>query len=283
MVPIDGFQTILLEKEHVPQAMTLSREAGWNQVSDDWELFIAEGKVFGVFDGRTLVGTAAVLPYDTHAAWIGMVLVRMSYQRKGIGKRLLKICIEQVRTQSRTAYLDATPAGQLLYESLGFEREFSITRWELAQDGKIPQLHVYGETSALTPDAIERIIALDEAVMGMRRCSLMKSLCMRATEDARIMPDGSGFVLRRVGDRALQIGPLVSNNQSEAIYLLNLALEQDQGLTFIDVADGNARVEETLLERGFVIQRRFLRMRLGQRMRQGDGSRLFAISGPEFG
>ena len=283
MAPTERLRPARLDKGHIPQAMVLSREAGWNQIAADWEMFVAQGKVFGMFDGDALVGTAAVMPYDTHAAWIGMVLVRISHRRRGIGKRMLDICLEEIRGQGRTAYLDATPAGQALYETLGFEGEFPITRWEADLGGGAARGVRAGAPGALPPDAIARIVALDDAAMGMRREALMTSLSARVPGIARLTPDGDAFVLARDGDRALQIGPLVSQTEAEAARLLDSALAQVEGPVFIDVVDGNARIEETLAQRGFAIQRPFLRMRSGPRLRAGDAGRLFAISGPEFG
>ncbi|TMJ27252.1 MAG: GNAT family N-acetyltransferase, partial [Alphaproteobacteria bacterium] len=60
----DTLITEILARAHAPAALELSAEAGWNQRADDWKVFLAHGRVTGVFAaGRRLVATAAILPY----------------------------------------------------------------------------------------------------------------------------------------------------------------------------------------------------------------------------
>src|SRR5438552_9490044 len=76
----------------LPDAEALVREAGWNQVAADWEIFRALGTVYVArADGR-VVATAATLPYGEFA-WISMVLVRGEHRRHGLGTQLLKHCV----------------------------------------------------------------------------------------------------------------------------------------------------------------------------------------------
>ena len=57
----------------LPDAEALVREAGWNQVAADWEIFRALGTVFAAREDGRVIATAATLPYgdirlDQHGA-----------------------------------------------------------------------------------------------------------------------------------------------------------------------------------------------------------------------
>jgi hypothetical protein len=95
--------------------------------------------------------------------------------------------------------------------------------------------------------------------------------------------DGIGFLLARPGRLATQIGPIVAANDDAAAALLDAALGRISGPVFLDVIDGRPLVTRRLRQRGFIVQRPFLRMSLKRRLPFGDPARLFAVAGPEFG
>ena len=111
----------------MPDAEALVREAGWNQVAADWEIFRALGTVYTARIGNRVVATAATLPYGKFA-WVSMVLVAGEQRRHGLGTQLLKRCIAALREQGRVPVLDATPAGRPLYRALGFEETWGYHR-----------------------------------------------------------------------------------------------------------------------------------------------------------
>ncbi len=60
-----------------------------------------------------------------------MVLVDPEYRRRGIATRLLGAAIDYLKNAGVPSIkLDATPAGQPLYEILGFAGEVMIERWQ---------------------------------------------------------------------------------------------------------------------------------------------------------
>ena len=119
----------ILSEDDLTGAIALSAEAGWNQTEDDWRLFLSHGSVFGIFEGQTLVASAAIMPYGKEFAWISMVLTRQDRRGNGYGTRLLKHCIAVLESESRTALLDATPAGEVLYRSGNGSRKLRA-RWQ---------------------------------------------------------------------------------------------------------------------------------------------------------
>ncbi|WGR91128.1 GNAT family N-acetyltransferase [Bradyrhizobium sp. ISRA435] len=83
MADTDDLAIVELGVDDAPAGLALSTEARWNQNEADWQFFLSHGIVFGVRDGDHLIATAALLPYSGGNAWISMVLVTASWQRRG--------------------------------------------------------------------------------------------------------------------------------------------------------------------------------------------------------
>ena len=71
MAPTDPIIGPPLAVAELPDAEALVREAGWNQVAADWEIFQALGTIYAARAGGRVVATAAILPYGAFA-WISM-------------------------------------------------------------------------------------------------------------------------------------------------------------------------------------------------------------------
>jgi len=120
---------IALDEALLPQALSLSGEAGWNQTAADWRIFQHHGEIFGVRIGERLVATAAILPCGADIAWISMVLVTAEFRRRGLATCLMRQCMARLHAERRVALLDATEAGEPVYRALGFVTLTRMTRW----------------------------------------------------------------------------------------------------------------------------------------------------------
>jgi GNAT superfamily N-acetyltransferase len=286
----DALATEVLESAQVAAALELSTEAGWNQTAEDWRIFLAHGRVTGVFAaGRRLVATAAILPYAAFG-YIAMVLVTKTFRHRGIATRLMRDAAAALRAQGRVPVLDATPAGAAVYRPLGFRELFSMQRWqgEGGQDGRGGRgeggrdgtARSAAPRQATAADA-PMLTGLDAEAFGAPRPFLMQNFLARLGTRA-FVGDG-GFVVRRSGLRADQIGPLVARDEASAANLLAAALDAAAGPVFIDLLAGRDDLTRMLSRRGFEIQRPFTRMALARSAAFGDPARLFAAAGPEFG
>ena len=113
-----------------PEAMKLVLAEGWNQTENDWKLFIENPDnacKCMVVDGQ-LIGTATSYRFSGNLAWVSMVLVDKNYRGHGFGKALMKAVLSELK-DCNSVKLDATPAGEMIYEKLGFIKEYSISRW----------------------------------------------------------------------------------------------------------------------------------------------------------
>ena len=288
MAPTEPIISASLAAAELPDADALVREAGWNQVAADWEIFRALGTVYGARVGQRVVATAAALPYGEFA-WVSMVLVAGEQRRNGLGTRLLKRAIADLREQGRVPVLDATPAGRPLYRGLGFQETWGFHRLER------PVAMPMRESAAAAGDTVVRPIgdadwpalcAYDAAAFGADRSALLSRLRGRlpaaeliAERHGRV----AGFLLGRNGRTSSQIGPLVAEDEGAAQALLARALPAIGGPLYIDFADSKTGLRTWLLQSGFAVQRPFTRMLLGRAAGFDDPSRTFAVAGPELG
>ncbi|MDN4590554.1 GNAT family N-acetyltransferase [Xenophilus aerolatus] len=290
-VEAEALQSVCLAAADVFAGVGLSSAAGWNQTTDDWALFIAQGEAIGLRTARSeLVATAATLPYEGGHAWISMVLVDPAWQHRGLATRLLAQCIESLRARRMVPTLDATPAGEAVYRKLGFLRGFGFSRWERDAAASTAAEAVDPRVREATQDELADCMALDTQACGLGRAALLASLAGRQGSRAWRLDDArglaTGFVIAREGRRAAQIGPLVAAGDAQAIGLLRAALAATPGPVFIDVPDAREALSGWLIAHGFRLQRSFMRMALRAQLPPylaEAPSSLFAVAGPEFG
>ncbi len=213
-----------------------------------------------------------------------MVLVDPAARRKGLGTLLLERGLALI-PEHVAARLDATPAGEPLYRKLGFSAEYGLKRWflDVKRRGKP---HATG-ARPLTPADWPAIHAMDARAFGASRASLLKRLADEASEYAWVVEhDGrlDGYLLGRHGRLREQLGPLIAANAETAGRLLDACLAaHPERAVFLDAPDDQHSWNATLVERGFAIERPFLRMYRGQLVTPGEPSLVYAIAGPEFG
>jgi GNAT superfamily N-acetyltransferase len=267
-----------------PECQLLSDEARWNQNEADWRLILQQDAAVGV--RRTgQIASAAVMPYGASFGWICMVLVTSHARRQGLASQLMRNRMDWLASQNAVAGLDATPAGRAVYAPLGFNDIYPLTRFEvgsLARGAHPPATDVKPAGDA----ELKTIADYDLPVFGEDRSALLGVWLRRQPLLAHIAVAGSrlaGFVLGRDGRRATQVGPLVAENADIAIRLVDAALAAIEGPVLIDVPDRHAKVQAWLAERGFTVQRGYMRMLLGRSKPLDDESRVMAITGPEFG
>jgi GNAT superfamily N-acetyltransferase len=259
--------------------------AGWNQTLGDWQRLLAHepgGCFIAEWDGSP-AGTATTTRYGTDLAWIGMVLVHPDYRRRGIGQALLQHCLDYLQDVS-CVKLDATPLGKMLYEQLGFQEEWSLTRWEGTP--ALPQLTSWPpemqpwETSL----AVEQ---LDTQAFGVSRQKLLGHLASQSCL-ASIGRDAGGNIggygILREGARALYAGPIVAASAELGGKLAtHIAAHTRGNLVYWDIPDLNAAAVDLAKKLGLSPQRHLLRMCRGKNRHPGNPLRVFAIADPSIG
>ena len=194
----------ILTPEHITGAMALSVEAGWNQTPDDWALFIGLGRTRGIFVEGELIATAAALPYEPRLGYVSMVLVTPRYRNRGIATAMLRQAVDDLenRACTRDARCDSGRCGDLsppwLCRHLSIaalaRRRGQGPRRGAAAGGARGRSKVWSRSTA--------------AAFGAARSFLIRDFLGRA--GTRALVSDAGFVVRRKGFRADQIGPLVA-------------------------------------------------------------------------
>jgi GNAT superfamily N-acetyltransferase len=289
----DGVRLRRLRDADIAQALSLSQEAGWNQVAADWRIFLDLGEAYGLtVDGERLIATAAILPHGDRLGWISMVLVSAAQRRRGLARFLLRHSIAALAARRLVPVLDATPVGRAVYLGLGFADCWSMRRLVLRQplavgiqaEGSVPEadgVTVRPLDAADWPAAI----AYDRAVFGADRGALLRRLAERLPQGALVAERRgriTGLLLGRDGRVMSQLGPLVAEDDAVAQALLRRALAAVRAPLAVDVADRHVRFSEWLGRLAFTAERPLTRMVHGG-SGFGDPARLFAIAGPELG
>jgi GNAT superfamily N-acetyltransferase len=262
--------------------LRLCAAAGWNQTAADVRrlLTLEPGGCFAAWDAGRVIGTTTTTTYGAELAWVGMVLVDPSFQRRGVATALMGAALDHVRCRGvSTVKLDATPAGRPLYERLGFVPEGLLERWS----GDAARAGTYAAAGTW-----EDIAAADLAAFGVDRGPLLRSIFADSPYPPSLARgergEVTGYALTRPGSRAAYIGPVVAADLVVARDLLSAALCRiGEGPAFIDVNTDFPGVADLLRELGFARQRELVRMRLGPDAGMGRSPRVFAIAGPEVG
>jgi GNAT superfamily N-acetyltransferase len=269
----DGLQVVHLSADDAAAGLLLSTEAHWNQTEDDWRIFLRDGVVFGIRDGRRLVATAALLPYSGTDAWISMVLVTASHRRRGLATRLVDACLETARKSGLTSWLDATPAGVAVYRPLGFTPTLQLRRLRLAKA-------VPGAAPPSVAATLDELCARDRRATGLDRTSLLTAFGRRP--GSRIVSASVAIALVRNGRTARHIGPLFANDTPGALTMVDAIARSENGPLLIDAVASQDAFLEGLTASGWTIERPFQRMRLGPTTTE-SAELPFAVVGPEFG
>ncbi len=313
-----------LDESMLGDLSRLSQSAGWNQTPADWSMMLAMGHGWGIRDtvaGSTMiVASAMVLPYPSSQAWISMVLVLPAHRRRGLASRLMQQAMQALENRGLSAWLDATQAGQPVYERLGFAGFGRFSRWSgpAATPARTQPITPVDPGLAAPADGITMmgqddlgaVAALDSHSFGADRLAMLTALRERTPWLAMCHRNGeglTGFALGRDGTHALQIGPVVARDARTAQMLLRAAHEQTAMQTrfdtvYVDLPECFGLLARQLQALGFKPQRSFLRMMrpggagshtgppaIGDPLGDNDhnqGERIasaFVIAGPELG
>ncbi len=268
--------------------MHLKNAEGWNQTEADWLFLLNHNPelCFVACMAGEVVGSVTAVNYNDTVAWIGMMLVRRDVRGRGISKQLLSTVIEKLQSCD-VIKLDATPAGQPVYQKLGFVAEFELLRMtgdHLVSLSK--QTEPAGLRRMQSTDLLE-VVSLDASVMGTGRPDLIQRLFQENPDFSCTVrnTDGlAGAALVRRGTRFNHIGPVQATSVVDAKILISTLVDQLRGESIVlDVVASQQELVDWILAAGFVRQRSLTRMFLGKNVSTDHPDRNFAICGPEFG
>jgi GNAT superfamily N-acetyltransferase len=274
----------------VAAADELRRLAGWNQKPRDWQRLL-ELEPHGCFvaqRNQAVVGTVTTTVYGKALAWVGMMLVHPEHRRIGVATQLMKRALEYLKQgQVSCVKLDATPAGQPVYEKLGFISEWRLRRWQRMANcaGSAPDRGV-ARTRALEERDWPFVLEMDAAAFGAHRAELLHRL---AQESRRILvwpASGKvlGFGFLRPGADSDYLGPVVCVTADASAGLLHDLLSEPPGSAVTwDIPEHNDAAKALAQKFGFKPVRSLTRMRLGPPVDALQPYALFGIADPAVG
>lgn len=275
-----------LTHQDLDGALSLSIRVGWNQITDDWRIFLDRGTAWGLFEmDSQLIATAAILPFPPDIAWISMVIVHPNRRRQGLATALVRECLAQIDQLGLTTGLDASDEGAQVYQAIGFQRSEKIIRCVRPTIRSSPPETGKTPGPRIAENDFCRIERCDREWSGIARGFLLKSMIARFPEatygkfDPTETSQVYGFARR--GHASTQIGPIGSSNPESAKRLLDELGAELEGSLCIDVPLRHKGFIDHLEKNGWQPTRPFTRMFLGN-YRPPPMENIYAIIGPEF-
>lgn len=272
----------------LPNADLLRQQAGWNQTAADWYrlwsyqpdgCFVAVPQDSDEIDPQ-IVGTVTTTSYRAanlpSLAWIGMMLVHSDFRRQGIGSQLMTVALDFLRSCDIDCIrLDATPAGQPVYEKLGFQPEFTFHRWKRETD--LPCMPAV--ESAIRTDDWTAAAELDLRAFGVNRFAWLQQVA----RDSRVRMRDESFAMLRSGSLASYLGPVTATAPPVAEQLIDALLSECTQDVFWDILSTNPEAERMAQQRGFQRVRELTRMWTGTTQLPAEHQLQFALCDPGTG
>ncbi|WP_100225091.1 GNAT family N-acetyltransferase [Saccharococcus caldoxylosilyticus] len=241
--------------EDIPELILLSASVGWDYDEHEIRTMMKSGKIYGHKNEEgKVVSSAAIIPYDTSLASIGMVIVHEEYRRMGLGKIVTRACINTV-SKDTAIMLIATEQGKPLYEKMGFSVVDCVHKYLC--DHYIPVRSINKmdiEINTFSQEDVTQMIKLDEKAVGAKRSKFLVNRIEQAKE-CLVVKDSNGTIigygLSILGPINLILGPIVAPNFEIASLLIDELARNHQGRLRIDVPSGHEEFMLFLEQRGF--------------------------------
>ncbi|MEI4800207.1 GNAT family N-acetyltransferase [Bacillus sp. NPDC077411] len=239
----------ILNRSDISQLLSLCNDVGWlhdmSFMKEQFETYLSVGTLFGHDNEGQLVSCIAVFPYKTGFTSLGMLIVHPDFQRRGLGRSLLDICMKN-SPPLQPVTLIATDAGAPLYHAYGFHTVTSIHRFE--RNKTTTKLGSFATRTIKSQD-LNTLIQFDYIASGAHRSKLYSILLHRAHLALKIEKNDrlEAFALCiRKGD-TLSVTPLIASNEEDALHLLLSICNQWNGTVRIDVPHTQKSFRDKLL------------------------------------
>ncbi len=229
-----GWEVRRLVPSDMSALAAFASRQGWPHRETEWRRLLdlgGEGCFCASRAGHdAIIGTVTSVVYgDAALAWLGMMLVDVNHRRQGVGTALMTACLQHMHKLGvPRVMLDATDAGQPLYEKFGFRALYRVHRWQ----GQATEFFGRRSRRLKTVD-MRAVIAFDELRFGVGRGRVLLHLQAEFPRLCWIDRDKRGRVqgylfARREGARVI-IGPWVHDSPWAATTLLHTAMGAVRG------------------------------------------------------
>ena len=241
--------------------LNLSTLAGWNQLEQDWLRlleYFPDGCLLMRAAGK-VVASATIMPYLEKGAWLGMVLVHPESRGKGCGKAIVSAALElAAKLGFSWVGLDATEAGRIVYNKLGFSDCFPVQRWRTIGNGKC------GGRQMETPSSQGTLAGHNLGSFEPSPADRLWIEHLLQEKGTSLLTRSGSYALLRPGREAWHAGPVKSGTADDFARLLNKACAlcgEDQ--IYLDCFS-HPGLDRALESAGFEPFRHLTRMVLGR-------------------
>jgi ribosomal protein S18 acetylase RimI-like enzyme len=227
-------------------------------------------------------GMVASIIYSDYA-YVGLMGIHQDFQRQGLGLALMEHLLGWMEEQKvPLVKLDASPAGQPLYEKMGFvplEEVYVFQRSTSQLDGQRVK-----EIQLITTQHLDLIAASDAQAFGADRSRLLRALLELYPERALISHDEHKQVNGYLFAQAKRIGPWIMTEDGDAEPLLRQALSLPfNGTVSVVTPAENTHAVSLLQQFGFQITRVNRHMACGLSPVMGRSEKVYAQTSLSFG
>jgi len=281
--PMIDVEIVRFEEDDIPFGKMLTDAEGWHRTLADWNrlLLIEPSGMFKARSSGRDVGMAGIIAYG-RVAWMHSVIVLPQYRAKGVGKALMRACIDRAERQGvESVKLDSVRGFEGFYRGFGFVEEFESMRF--LGDGRDWPM----TASRARPTDLDAMSRLDRLMTGLDRARVLRAVFRDSPDMAFCAWDGAdlvGYVLARPGEERVQIGPCVAKDgdPSVAHELISSLLGSQPSSRFrMCVPAKNVAAVGLARRLGFESARSSTRMYLGRRHEESLAA--FAMISPEKG
>lgn len=283
---MEGAHVRGLEERDIDAAIALTDLEHWGYTRADFRrlLFLSPAGCFVAELGGRVVGVLTTTAYG-RVAYLGAVIVLPELRGKGIGKAMMGVALERLRTEGiRTVRLYAYLNAISFYERLGFSGEYEVARWRGRVRGGLTRI-----ARPLHRGDLDAIVAMDGRLFGADRYRLLDRLAEEFPSTFLVAKSRDtilGYVVGNPTGASCEVGPwIVEPGQGP------IARDLLQGLVIAvgasEVAFSGPLPNKALMEfvrdAGFGEAFRALRMGWGANEYAGDPRGVWALAGLEKG
>ncbi len=232
-----------LNNNDVSKLIELSSSVGWDYDDQEIKTILSSGKIYGhkTPEGK-IVSSAAIIPYDTNLASIGMVIVHSDYRGLGLGKAVTQQCMASVSKET-SIMLISTDEGKPLYESLGF-RTVDVVHKFLCQNFICESFEVNNDFTLDTykVEDFHKMMEVDAAAFGDQRSKFLHNRIEQCKQCIVVKDQNNqiiGFGLSVHGPINLIVGPIVAPDFKTAASIMKELASNHHGKLRIDVPSGH--------------------------------------------
>ncbi|KEK18510.1 acetyltransferase [Bacillus manliponensis] len=250
------FNLVALEERDIPGLIALSALVGWDYDIHEIQTVMSSGRVYGHKNNEgEIVSSAAIIPYGSSLASIGLVIVHQDYRGNGLGRKVTQKCLDSI-SDDTTVMLIATHEGKPMYESMGFCSIDSVHKY--LSDSYLliePNNNLDMEITPMREENLPQVVKLDKNAFGEERMTFLIHR-IRQTKEALVVKDSYGtiigFGLSILGPINLILGSIVAPNDHIASLLIDKLAYNHQGKLRINIPSENGAFMSHLEKHGFV-------------------------------